>query len=698
MAVTFVLVHSGFGGTWYVDNVNGNDSDGSSWANAYHTISNAALAMATAGGGGHLILITNAGTTYAEFINMDESYAGASGSPNVFRGVNQPVLAHPGGNLSGSGYGDGMFHLDGAGTGAGQRVDYITLDGFDFQMPILHCAVYAREAYGLRVINCNQYKGEIMVWLGANTQDSEIANCTCWTTHGDDAGLYLRNLGGTMTIRNCIFYGNGRYAVSLSGSPTQVIISNNCFFGSGWDEVRYTDGTLANTADEINGLSDDCGENIVSCPGFADLNNLNYNSFYANSPCLGTADDGGNMGAHQSPTLVPVSSENWYVKTDGDNNASGLDWANAWATVSTAATTGGPGDTVTVAAGTYSESVTISEGGSSNLWLTFVADGDAFIDGSINIFRTSQVKLDGFRNEGGIKIDDGPSNIVVNCDISLATYGVEVEDAHSVLIKNCDIYDCTRAVYTEHQYAYGGGGTYVIGCQLHDSSYGFYQRSGRNVVKDCDVYNNTTAGFFASSGSYNYRHTEIINCNVYSNAIGINGGNHGGLAPYFCTVYANDVGMLAGEIGPVNGGYVRALNCIVAGNTTYGVQEGVEARGALIDTCLFWDNGSGGSDHFYDGDGNLWDTAAEINAENDCTGNLIGDPQFVNTEAANYRILPESAALDAGNDTYSPYDGTAYNIPNLTDDRYGNPRPKLTGLDIGAHEWQPWAGTVILVK
>ena len=61
-------------------------------------------------------------------------------------------------------------------------------------------------------------------------------------------------------------------------------------------------------------------------------------------------------------TAIPVrAATTYYVKTGGNNGLSGLDWANAWATISYAVTTVGVGDTIIVRAGTYAENVAIGK-------------------------------------------------------------------------------------------------------------------------------------------------------------------------------------------------------------------------------------------------------------------------------------------------------------------------------------------------
>lgn len=708
--------------TWYVDSATGSDANnGLTWGNAFATITNAAAALAAdnlANGfnGNHLILVTNG--PYSNQILLDESHRGAGGAPNVFRGLNQPRIDHPG--YPTTAYYTGAFHIDGSGTGDGSRADYITVEGFDVNMPtLLVIGVYARNAHSVTIRNCNAYNGGFGFRINSETSGSVVENCTAYSTSqysGGYGGIQLDAIGGPMTVKNCIIAGNGHYGIDANGadSASPLIVSNCCFFANPFGNMRYTDGSIAYTAADINAFSDDIGENVVSCPGFSDLgNDWNFNAFFGNSPCLGTADDGGNMGAHQNPSIESVASETWYVKTAGNDAAAGDSWANAWATLSTASATAGPSDTVLVEAGTYAP-VAITRGGSADQWLTFQADGAAVISGAtpVDISRCSLLELNGFTIEAssgtGIALEDAPSNVVKNCTIDGSgggSEGVRIAECTHTMLRDCEVSGFSshgvRHEYTTDGYAYGHTGTYMVGCRVHDNGgNGFSQREGRHTLLRCAFYDNDGSGIYGSSGSVSYRATEIINCLIYGNAVGIDAGQHSSLSAYHCTVYGNTVGL---QTAAASSGYLDAFNCIVAGSTDYGARELVEARGASLETCLFWDNGTTGSDHFLDGDANLWTTAAEINAENNCTDNLIGDPEFVDAAGSDFRLLPSSAASDAGDDAYTPTYNTTVTytseyVPSLSNDYAGDPRPKGTGLDIGAYEWQPWAGTIMLIR
>lgn len=707
--------------TWYVDDDKSDSNDGSSWANAFATITNAAAALAAAGGSGHLILVTN-GYYTPTYISLDNSHAGADGAPNVFRAQGDSVVieSNPGGYY-------GCFDLDG--TAAGNGADYITIDGFTFvpepDNGYHGHGVRAREAEYLTIKNCTSRTGAAGFFLNPYTTGATIENCTVWGGCRGN-GIYVYS-GTDVTIKNCIIGAYNQMGLNIANAGTGLAVSNNCIFGNSYANVYL--GGVYHTSDAINAL-DGFGENTTLNPGFADLaNNWNFNAFFENSPCRNTADDGGWMGRYQSPTLVPVSAETWYVKSGGNDALSGLDWANAWATITTAAATSGPGDTVMVEAGTYVEDVDITRGGSSNLLVTYEANGTVLVQGSAYPFhldRVGSVILDGFTIEAtagnaAVYLTWAPTNVIRNCTIDGSTYGVRPYQSPWTHIYQCDISGSSYGVYVANQYAYSYGSVVVDGCTIHDNTvHGYFALGSRNMVKNSTFYNNDDAGIIVNGGSYSDGN-DFVNCLSYSNTYGIHIRTHAGGRAYNCTFYGNsEDGMRTGwGYGNTTVGLgLHAYNCIVAGNEQYGARETQQGyatnpgwnnetgRGIFVKNCLFWDNGSGGTNHFLDlttdpGAGSPWytnvyGTAEDIDLTQEVglsTNNIVADPQFVSTAANNYRLKPGSAAIDQADASYTP---TYLAMP--TTDLAGDPRTKLTGLDIGAYEWQPWSGTVIMVR
>ena len=118
-----------------------------------------------------------------------------------------------------------------------------------------------------------------------------------------------------------------------------------------------------------------------------------YDAFYNNSPCLNAGEGGQHIGVSQSPTIVPTSSTTYYVAKTGDDS-DGLTWATAWDAISDAAAVAVAGDTVLVGAGTYSGSVTIENGGSDGLTLTYEAQGAIWLEAQVDENETGSYAFD----------------------------------------------------------------------------------------------------------------------------------------------------------------------------------------------------------------------------------------------------------------------------------------------------------------
>ena len=130
-----------------------------------------------------------------------------------------------------------------------------------------------------------------------------------------------------------------------------------------------------------------------------------WQEFYDDSPCLGTGEGGSNIGIYQGGdvTVVPTSSDTFFVATNGNDTSGDGSETLPWATIGKAAQNAIAGDTVIVGAGTYSERVSISEGGSALLPVIYRASGDVVVNGGgsrnrcFEITYVSNVALDGFK-------------------------------------------------------------------------------------------------------------------------------------------------------------------------------------------------------------------------------------------------------------------------------------------------------------
>jgi len=116
-----------------------------------------------------------------------------------------------------------------------------------------------------------------------------------------------------------------------------------------------------------------------------------------------------------------ASATQYYVKTTGNDSLDGLSIGNAWLTIQKAANTMTAGDTVTISAGDYPETVQETTDGSSGSPITYLADGVVTVD---------QFRVDGeYIVLSGLTIDTPRQ--------ALWTANLFLTDAHNFIATNC---------------------------------------------------------------------------------------------------------------------------------------------------------------------------------------------------------------------------------------------------------------------
>lgn len=672
------------GHTIYVDwqNTSGT-TNGEAWATAWSTISQAVDALAATNAaegtnGGHLIVV--AAGTYAESVNpLREEHSGTNGAPNVVRALDTVVVDPPGTTFA--------FQVDPA--NSANRVTDITIDGF--RITGCYGGILVDRCERTTLANCTIYDSQQYPGIEVqNYLDVSITNCLLHANA--KCGIYMSGYTTTCTIRNSIITGNGDYGVRSHDKTGTPYLYNCCVYGNGRGGISVgTYGTLEGeytTDAEINDHA-----NVTNCvarnPGFADLaDDWNFESFYTNSPCLNSAEGGNHMGPYQDPDLKDTSSATYYVDGSGGSDAnSGFSWAAAWATISHASSNAVVGDTVMVGSGTYTESVTITNGGSDALGILYRAEGDVLINGSApwQLFRASDVTLDGFRVDGGsygVELDYAFANTLTNLDIESGSHCVYADGATHNTIVDCGIHDSSSGCGLYLGAVYGPGGNIVRDCLIYDNAqYGADLRSFGNRLEMCLVYENGDSGVY-SGNNYTMQGGCLYDCNVYSNSgCGVEVGMHGKGEVYNCTICENAEDGLKANNRPA-----EVYNTILAGNGGYGANEANTSEGIAAVNCLFWDNGTNSLSHFRDNndDGLVYDTAAEIDAAEpygSCTNNIVADPLFVAAGTTNFQIQVTSPCRDAGLEQDW--------MQTLGTDLYGNSRIRGWGPDIGSHEVAP---------
>lgn len=232
-----------------------------------------------------------------------------------------------------------------------------------------------------------------------------------------------------------------------------------------------------------------------------------------------------------------------------------------------------------------------------------------------------------------------------------AVYGYAVYMKGDAVMENCEI---ARNVcpWEESGCIYMEGSTKLLHCDVHDNDgkaanyHGGIYMSGSALVDGCRVYGNNN-GVYLGSGT-------LRNSLVY--------GNRTKMITSDATCYYAGVRM--------NNGTMQ--NCTIYGNVSPGDASGVAG--------LHMTNGTAENNIIY-GNGGVRVTGGTFNnnlTDADAgrgTGNIIGDPAFVDAANGDFRLGVGSMARDAGK-----------TIAAVTNDFAGVARPQGAAYDIGAYE------------
>jgi len=123
-------------------------------------------------------------------------------------------------------------------------------------------------------------------------------------------------------------------------------------------------------------------------------------------------------------------------------------------------------------------------------------------------------------------------------------------------------------------------------------------------------------------------------------------------------------------------------NCTISGNSSSGSGGGVMCwyAGALTNTIIYFNTASSSGDNWCNYSDGMSYAYCCTTPDPGGTGCIEDDPLFVNTNAANYRLLSASPCIDSGT-----------NLPWMTGatDLDGNPRIYDDIVDMGAYEFIP---------
>jgi len=429
-----------------------------------------------------------------------------------------------------------------------------------------------------------------------------------------------------------------------------------------------------------------------------------------------------------------ADSNSYYVSTVGNDAWNGLyptfqGGSNGpWATLGYAMTKTVAGDTVYVLAGTYTGTkiVDYSNVGAAGAWITYRAygDGEVILDGAgtgydgwtgvMYLYNQKYVRISGFtiRNSPNFGIyiavqtnTLNTHNVTIdNCTLdNITSGGIVVYGSganypiRDVLIENNVLSDCQNA----HSGARSQEGITICACErvVCRNNYLYDQATNAGIdVKGSsryvEVYNNrvnTTNGDYLY-GIYvdnNIHNVSFFNNVVWGSSVGFaiaceNGGNLKDIFYYNNIFNGTGTGFKFETYAGYGGQIMENINIInnVACGASYGIRAFVydhrcinwTIRNNIFDCTKGLDRAAYNiSFSKHNVDHNLYDVTSS-----DYYGaySINASPKFVNPTNGNFRLQPDSLAIDTGSPLYAP-----------TPDFDGTPRPQGTGYDRGAYEY-----------
>ncbi|MBN2417365.1 right-handed parallel beta-helix repeat-containing protein [bacterium] len=407
--------------------------------------------------------------------------------------------------------------------------------------------------------------------------------------------------------------------------------------------------------------------------------------------------------------------------SDGNPGTASLPWR----TIQHAAGTAAPGDTVYIHTGTYHEHVYMEQSGAEGSPVAYLAwpgetpvlDGTGVTaSGNGLVISASRITIRGleFRSWPGnaVWIEQSSHLDISDCTVHGATYGVGVADgSHDIRFTNVTAFDfdlygfdvspsggapchdiefsgCSAHSGRDPQqnvdgFALGHGSQYGFSftrCTVHDVYDGFDISARSTVLNGCCAHD-------CWNGGYKLWQDRVVLSNCIGYRCGISvaeldwDGDPGLTAMYNCTFFDSGVFTVWVENSADS---LRMYNCIISGGDNIGLAfEQRDAGNYSGDYNIFHnDNTERGITAGYEDEfslsrigGGEW-TAYSGQDSHSFTA---GDPSALFQDPSGYdlRLHENSIAVDAGTSAHA----TALDFA-------GNPRPRGSGYDIGAYEFQ----------
>jgi hypothetical protein len=251
--------------------------------------------------------------------------------------------------------------------------------------------------------------------------------------------------------------------------------------------------------------------------------------------------------------------------------------------------------------------------------------------------------------------------------------------------QNC-IIDCQASESEQHWGVYihhGGENPAVLdGFTIKNGSaagVGCYEASP--IIKNCIITENTA--MYVGGGIYSVSASPTIkNCEITDN-VAPYGAGIAAVWESNCTIVDCLIARNNANDGPGGGidsqeSYIKILNSTITVNScSYYSGGGISLRQSNLEmkNCILWDNLP---EEIYQSNSSASIKYSDIEGGYTGTGNISLEPLFTEPVLGNYRLLPNSPCIDAGDPYYIPE-------PDETD-LDGNPRITDGRIDMGAYE------------
>jgi len=464
----------------------------------------------------------------------------------------------------------------------------------------------------------------------------------------ESGGGGMCNINGSPTVKSCTFLKNSAYA-----------LESHSMGGAIYNE--YGNPTL------------------VEC------------KFIMNAVDVGIHDHGsGNGGAiadtHSSPKIVNCT----FIRNVAMGNDGGAVYHSGGSAELTNCTF--EGNTARI----YGGGVCNWSGDSKVTGCTFVRNSAGNAGGMYNFGNSTLSNCEFVGNHsiynGGGFSSDGLNPTIDNCNFTENS----AENAGGAISNEDSSPTITNCTFNGNSATYEGGGMRNV-------------FSSPTMTKCC--FNANTAGFCGGAiYSYYASGPTITNCIFTQNNAGQDGGalfnDQVSSTVTNCLFSKNSASSSGGAIDNIMSS-VCLTNCTFSENlASYGssIFGNIECHIALAN-CILWNNQAAQPSYIYLTDDHGVSTASisycDIKGGKEAVfirsgyallwgpGNIETNPLFVDPNVGNYRLLPNSPCIDAGNNAAVP--------PSVTTDLDGRPRIINGAVDMGAYEYEPQPSRIIHV-